>query len=73
MADPNDDRECLAISAPFISFSIARALLLTSCLNVLKNKKKNGGGDCIAFHRYRCVCVRELETKEMEIRTWNMF
>lgn len=38
LADPNEDRECLAMSAPFISFSIARALLLTSCLKVLSTK-----------------------------------
>lgn len=40
LADPNEDRECLAMSAPFISFSIARALQLTSCLKVLHHKHK---------------------------------
>lgn len=41
LADPNRDRECLAMSAPFISFNIARALLLTSCLKVLHSKHRN--------------------------------
>lgn len=52
LADPREDSECLAMSAPFISFSIARALLLTSCLYVLhmtrwrKVRTGGGGGVC---------------------------
>lgn len=36
LAEPSEDSECLAMSAPFISFIMARALPLTSCLKVLK-------------------------------------
>lgn len=41
LADPKEDNECLAMSAPFISFSIARALLLTSYLKVLCKKYRH--------------------------------
>lgn len=50
LADPKRDRECLAMSAPFISFNMARALLLTSCLKVLQ--RKQGQQDAL---RHECL------------------
>lgn len=45
LAEPSEDRECLAMSAPFISFIIARALALTSCLKELQGKQTHSDSD----------------------------
>lgn len=67
LADPSEDRECLAMSAPFISFIIARALVLTSCLKELQSKHKD---DCL-----RCKqdgTADEQERTSPQVRAQNL-